>query len=296
MNAVAWQALIRWLLLPAVGLPLSLVARHRGHAGFLERLGPWCLFVPVVLGAAYAGPGIFAALLVLGGLAAALEVGALGRRLNPAAGRGRAAPVLAPVVAWLLAVWMIPSVPPPVIAVGVLLGVPALARPGRRSGRSPAWRSVALGCSIGAALAAWLVLRLRPDGFPLVVFAFSVVVVGDILAFVGGRLFPRGRPFPSLSPQKTWTGYLFGLAGAVFAGYLAWFAVPEIGAWRLAGLAVLLGVAGAAGDLAASVVKRRHGVKDFSRALGAQGGILDRLDSLLGAGWIFVLVLMVLAA
>jgi phosphatidate cytidylyltransferase len=49
------------------------------------------------------------------------------------------------------------------------------------------------------------------------------------------------------------------------------------------GIAVTTGVAGLAGDLAASWVKRRAGIKDYSAALPGQGGFLDRFDSLLGA-------------
>jgi phosphatidate cytidylyltransferase len=48
-------------------------------------------------------------------------------------------------------------------------------------------------------------------------------------------------------------------------------------------IALLTGVAGLAGDLAASWVKRRAGIKDFSAALPGQGGFLDRFDSLLGS-------------
>ena len=54
-----------------------------------------------------------------------------------------------------------------------------------------------------------------------------------------------------------------------------------------AGLLVV--VCASAGDLLASAIKRRHETKDFGNLLGAQGGMLDRLDSLLGAGWVFYL-------
>jgi phosphatidate cytidylyltransferase len=54
---------------------------------------------------------------------------------------------------------------------------------------------------------------------------------------------------------------------------------------------VLTAVTGLVGDLAASWVKRRAGIKDYSSALPGQGGFLDRFDSLLGAlalaGWCF---------
>jgi phosphatidate cytidylyltransferase len=48
-------------------------------------------------------------------------------------------------------------------------------------------------------------------------------------------------------------------------------------------LSLATGLAGLAGDLAASWVKRRAAIKDYSAALPGQGGFLDRFDSLLGA-------------
>jgi phosphatidate cytidylyltransferase len=59
--------------------------------------------------------------------------------------------------------------------------------------------------------------------------------------------------------------------------------MPGASAWITAVLAVLTGLAGLAGDLAASWAKRRAGIKDYSAALPGQGGFLDRFDSLLGA-------------
>jgi len=52
---------------------------------------------------------------------------------------------------------------------------------------------------------------------------------------------------------------------------------------RAAAFGLVIGLAGLAGDLAASWVKRRAGIKDYSEALPGQGGFLDRFDSLLGA-------------
>ncbi len=102
---------------------------------------------------------------------------------------------------------------------------------------------------------------------------------------------PRGRPWPRLSPGKTWSGYVGGIAAAVLIGQLGAFCLPEFSRAQLVPLAMLLAVGGSTGDLAASAIKRRYDIKDFSRALGPMGGVLDRIDSLLGAGWVFYLVL-----
>ena len=65
------------------------------------------------------------------------------------------------------------------------------------------------------------------------------------------------------------------------------FAVPELIPFKVTVAGMLISTFGSAGDLLASKVKRLYGVKDFSPDLGPMGGMLDRCDSLLSAGWIF---------
>ena len=68
------------------------------------------------------------------------------------------------------------------------------------------------------------------------------------------------------------------------------FALPEFGWDALAMIAIALSCAGAIGDLAASAIKRRYNAKDFGTMLGPQGGLLDRLDSLIPTGWLMLWV------
>ena len=89
---------------------------------------------------------------------------------------------------------------------------------------------------------------------------------------------------PRLSPGKTVEGLLGGFLGALVVAFL----IGGMGSGerfvRLAMLALITAAAAVTGDLAFSAVKRATGIKDFSRALPGQGGILDRYDSLvLGA-------------
>ena len=133
----------------------------------------------------------------------------------------------------------------------------------------------------------WLA-RLRFDdpegGGMLVLFLFSVVLVGDVAAYFVGRGLGRTRLAPALSPKKTVEGAVGGLAGSLAVGVL--FAVLIWKSQPLAGILILTAVvalAGQIGDLAESALKRSAGVKDSSALLPGHGGLLDRLDSLLTA-------------
>jgi phosphatidate cytidylyltransferase len=150
---------------------------------------------------------------------------------------------------------------------------------------------ILLSVGLGVGLACWLRMLVMPGGFRFVLFAYSVVAINDIGAGVFGELFGRIRPLPRLSPNKTVAGFIGGAASGILVSYLGWFAVPELSLTQITAAGVLLVSSGAAGDLFASGVKRRHGLKDFGTVMGPCGGILDRLDSLLSSGPVFYLYL-----
>jgi len=102
----------------------------------------------------------------------------------------------------------------------------------------------------------------------------------DIVQALVGRRIGKRKITPRLSPHKTWEGFLGGglttlLLAVLLAGWLTPFGLA--GAIS-AGLVILL--FGFFGDLNMSAVKREAGVKDSSRLLPGQGGMLDRVDSL----------------
>jgi phosphatidate cytidylyltransferase len=153
-----------------------------------------------------------------------------------------------------------------------------LRRAWKRIARPRPWRVWTLFVILGAAAfaVAW---RLPPTAFA---FLFVVTATCDGFSQVVGQWLGRRPLAPRISPGKTVGGFLGGVSAAAVVGVLTRDLLPA-GPVAAAALAVLASIAGLAGDLAASWVKRRAGIKDYSSALPGQGGFLDRFDSLLGA-------------
>ena len=119
----------------------------------------------------------------------------------------------------------------------------------------------------------------------LVLFVVAVTKFTDVGAFLCGSLFGRTPFFPNISPKKTWEGIAGALVLGVLAGvgifYFFGHHLPHLSLALICGLSLLLGIAGIAGDLAESILKRSLDTKDSGHALPGIGGGLDLIDSLL---------------
>jgi phosphatidate cytidylyltransferase len=160
---------------------------------------------------------------------------------------------------------------------------------------------------VGGMLALWLawlaVAQARVIGVQFLLSVLVLVWAADIAAYAAGRTFggrfTRGKLAPSISPGKSWEGVWGGMAGVVLLSSV-WALLERSGnpmfsgslyarLWAQHGaLVMLLGVVFLAamsvvGDLVESLIKRSAGVKDSSGLLPGHGGVLDRVDALLPA-------------
>ncbi len=154
--------------------------------------------------------------------------------------------------------------------------------------------------SVGV-LALWLtwlaMYQAKVMGVNFLLSVLFLVWMADIAAYFSGRAFGRRKLAPAISPGKSWEGVWGGMLGVMLMACLwIWVDVhyavdsPSLysrlylrGAPFLVLATVFLTLMSVAGDLVESLVKRSAGMKDSSQLLPGHGGVLDRVDALLPA-------------
>ena len=131
-------------------------------------------------------------------------------------------------------------------------------------------------------------LDLTTSEFKNLALSFFIMLwCNDTFAYVFGRLLGKNKLAPSISPGKTWEGFIGGAVMAILAGYLIsnYYYHNNM---HLIVLAAIVVVFGTLGDLMESKLKRMSGVKDSGTILPGHGGVLDRFDGALLAAPLFL--------
>jgi phosphatidate cytidylyltransferase len=133
-----------------------------------------------------------------------------------------------------------------------------------------------------AALVALLWLRHQPAyGRETILWVLICIWATDIGAYFVGRTAGGAKLAPRISPGKTWSGLIGGMAWAAVASAATGYALGLGETLHLALAGAALAVIGQAGDLLESAAKRRAGLKDSGRLIPGHGGLLDRIDGLM---------------
>ena len=107
----------------------------------------------------------------------------------------------------------------------------------------------------------------------------SIIWINDICAYLVGVSIGKHRLCVRISPKKSWEGFFGGLIGAVgFAVLFGHLFGGNLVVWG--GLGLVAALAGVAGDLIESLIKREVDVKDSGSMMPGHGGFLDRFDAL----------------
>ena len=136
-------------------------------------------------------------------------------------------------------------------------------------------------------------IEIRNDSLSLFIFLIATVVLTDSMAYFSGRFFGKRKLAPKISPNKTVEGAIGGwVTGALFALVFGLHQALFSHIWVLIVLALALPILSQLGDLLASALKRKYGIKDYGNLFPGHGGVMDRVDSqLLAAMLIYMMVL-----
>ena len=121
----------------------------------------------------------------------------------------------------------------------------------------------------------------------------SIIWVNDVFAYLVGVTLGKHRLCERISPKKSWEGFFGGLIGAVGVAVLFGYLFEgNLLVWG--GLGLVAALAGVAGDLVESLIKREVGVKDSGKMMPGHGGFLDRFDALyLSVPFVLIYLLLV---
>ncbi len=137
-------------------------------------------------------------------------------------------------------------------------------------------------------------LAVPADGPRRVATFLAVVVASDIGGYAAGALLGRHALAPSVSPKKSWEGFLGSLLACAAVGAALFLLLFDASPLLGAGFGVAVALTATLGDLGESMVKRDIGIKDMGTLLPGHGGIMDRLDSLLPTAPVAYLLIMFL--
>lgn len=143
-----------------------------------------------------------------------------------------------------------------------------------------------------------ILLRSREFGEYLILIAIFMPLISDVFAYFCGVFFGKHKPIPEVSPKKTVEGsiggmFFCGLSCSAFGAVTASLIGNKVGiilVLRMFAVGIIVSVISQLGDLIASVIKRKYGIKDYGKIFPGHGGVLDRFDSVLATSPIILIL------
>lgn len=137
----------------------------------------------------------------------------------------------------------------------------------------------------------WLFIMLAAASYVgtrpwIMLLLLLTIASADIGAWFFGKMIGGDKMWERLSANKTWAGQIAGILCGTFASVMYGLLGADVFMPQLMWIGISISLLSQYGDLTASWIKRKMGLKDFGRILPGHGGLLDRFD-----GWIYALPL-----
>lgn len=135
---------------------------------------------------------------------------------------------------------------------------------------------------------AMIVMNENPLYHHLLLYLFIMLAGFDAASYIVGSLIGRHTIMPSISPKKTWEGFIGGYCFALIGFWLiTWERGVSVSLLFMLLFTAATTILALAGDLFESYLKRRASTKDSGTILPGHGGFLDRFDGILFATFLF---------
>jgi phosphatidate cytidylyltransferase len=117
-------------------------------------------------------------------------------------------------------------------------------------------------------------------GYGLIIYIIMLTAFNDVFQYTWGKLLGKHKILPSVSPNKTWEGFIGGILTTSLLGLGLSFLTP-LTTYQALATGLIVGIVGFLGDSLISAIKRDLELKDTDDLIPGHGGALDRLDSIL---------------
>ncbi len=139
-----------------------------------------------------------------------------------------------------------------------------------------------------------------PHSSLLIFWYFLLIWTNDAVAMIAGRSIGGPKLAPVISPNKTWSGFIFGVLIASILGVITNNALAYLFKSKIFNLSIssftiwliglMIAIVAQISDLSVSLVKRKFKVKDSGSLIPGHGGVLDRFDSIILTAPILLLI------
>ena len=113
----------------------------------------------------------------------------------------------------------------------------------------------------------------------IILLMFILTWIFDTFAYLVGIQYGKHKIMPSVSPKKSWEGFIGGFVFTLLVAYFSTYFFQSVEEIHLFVICATLPFTATLGDFIESYYKRQAGVKDSGNFIPGHGGMLDRMDS-----------------